>query len=162
MYSGGCLFIDRALNFVHIEFQKHLNTHETLKAKKNFELMARDSVVIPHQSYLSDNGGSFTSATFTEHLGTLKQVFKFAGVGAHHHNGHAERAIQMIMSIAWSMMLHSTVHWPDVANATLWPMAVTHTIFFHNHVSNLVPGLCPSEVFSKSRWEQRKYHDLYV
>ncbi|KAI2489016.1 hypothetical protein MHU86_25586 [Fragilaria crotonensis] len=73
--------------------RKHLNTHETLKAKQNFELMARDSGVIP-QSYLSDNGGSFTSAKFTEHLGTLKQVVKFAGVGAHHHNGHAERAIK--------------------------------------------------------------------
>jgi hypothetical protein len=37
MYSGGCLFIDQAFNFVHDDFQKHLNTHETLKAKQNFE-----------------------------------------------------------------------------------------------------------------------------
>ncbi len=146
---------------MHIEFQKHLNTHETLKAKQNVELMARDSGVIP-QSYLSDNGGSFTSAKFTEHLGTLKQVVKFAGVGAHHHNGHAERAIQTIMSIARTMMLHSAVHWPDVADATLWPMAVSHAIFLHNHVPDLSTGLCPSDVFTKSRWEQRKYHDLHV
>jgi hypothetical protein len=161
MFAGGCLFIDHASNFVHVEFQKHLNTHETLKAKQNFELMARDSGVIP-QSYLSDNGGSFTSAKFTEHLGTLKQVVKFAGVGAHHHNGHAERAIQTIMSIARTMMLHSAVHWPDVADATLWPMAVSHAIFLHNHVPDLSTGLCPSDVFTKSRWEQRKYHDLHV
>ncbi|KAI2509754.1 hypothetical protein MHU86_4607 [Fragilaria crotonensis] len=161
MFAGGCLFIDHASNFVHVEFQKHLNTHETLKAKQNFELMARDSGVIP-QSYLSDNGGSFTSAKFTEHLGTLKQVVKFAGVGAHHHNGHAERAIQTIMSIARTMMLHSAVHWPDVADATLWPMAVSHAIFLHNHVPDLATGLCPSDVFTKSRWEQRKYHDLHV
>jgi hypothetical protein len=118
MYSGGCLFIDHSSNFVHVTFQKHLNTHETLKEEQNFELMARDSGVIP-QSYLSDNGGSFTSAKLHEHLGTLKQVVKFAGSGTHHHNGHAERAIQ-IMSIAWTMMRHSAVHWPDVANATLW------------------------------------------
>jgi hypothetical protein len=58
IYSGGCLFIDHASYFVHVEFQKHLNTHETLKAKQNFELMARDSGVNP-QSYLSDNGDSF-------------------------------------------------------------------------------------------------------
>ncbi|KAI2505861.1 hypothetical protein MHU86_8557 [Fragilaria crotonensis] len=145
MFAGGCLFIDHASNFVHVEFQKHLNTHETLKAKQNFELMARDSGVIP-QSYLSDNGGSFTSAKFTEHLGTLKQVVKFAGVGAHHHNGHAERAIQAIMSIARTMMLHSAVHWPDVADATLWPMAVSHAIFLHNHVPDLATGLCPSDM----------------
>jgi hypothetical protein len=161
MFAGGCLFIDHASNFVHVEFQKHLNTHETLKAKQNFELMARDSGVIS-QSYISDNGGSFTSAKFTEHLGTLKQVVKFAVVGAHHHNGHAERAIQTIMSIAWTVMLHSAVHWPDVADATLWPMAVSHAIFLHNHVPDLATGLCPSDVFTKSRWEQRKYHDLHV
>jgi hypothetical protein len=136
MFAGGCLFIDHASNFVHVEFQKHLNTHETLKAKQNFKLMARDSGVIP-QSYLSDNGGSFTSAKFTEHLGALKQVVKFAGVGAHHHNGHAERAIQMVMSIARTMMLHSAEHWPDVADATLWPMAVSHAVFLHNHVMGL-------------------------
>ena len=118
-------------------------------------MTARDSGVIP-QSYLSDNCGSFTSAEFTEHLGTLKQVVKFAGVGAHHHNGHAERAIQTIMSIAWSRMLHSAVHWPDVADATLWPMAVSHAVFL------LTSGLCPNDVFTKSRWEQRKYHDLHV
>ena len=84
MFAGGCLFIDHASNFVHVEFQKHLNTHGTLKAKQSFELIARDSGVIPH-SYLSDDRGSFTSAKFIEHLGTLKQVVKFAGVGAHHH-----------------------------------------------------------------------------
>jgi hypothetical protein len=161
LYSRGCLFIDHASNFVHVEFQKNLKTHETLKAKQNFELMARDSGVIP-QSYLSDNGGCFTSAKFTEHLGTLKQVVKFAGVGAHHHNGHAERAIQMIMSIARTMMLHSAVHWPDVADSTLWLMVVPHASFLHNHVPNLVSGLCPSDEFSKSRWEQRKSQDLHV
>jgi hypothetical protein len=161
IFAGGRLFINHASNFVHVEFQKHLNTHETLKAKQNFELMARDSGVIP-QSYLSDNGGSFTSTKFTEHLGTLKQVIKFDEVGAHHHNGHAERAIQTIMSIAWTLMLHSAVHWPDVADATLWPMAVSHAVFLHNHVPNLASGLCTSDVFTKLRWEQRKYHDLHV
>ena len=132
-----------------------------MKAKQNFELMARNSGVIP-QSYLSNSGGSFTSTKFSEHLGTLKQVVKFSGVGAHHHNGLAERAIQMIMSIAWIMMLLSAVHWPDVADATLWPMAVSHAVLLHNHVPNFASGLCPSDVFTKSRWEQRKYHDLHV
>ena len=161
MFAGGCLFIDHASTFVHVEFLKHSNTHETLKAKHNFELMARYSGVIP-QSYLSDNGGSFASAKFTEHLGTLKQAVKFAGVGAHHHNGHAERAIQTIMSIARTMMLHLVVHWPDVADATLCPMAVSHAVFLHNHVPHLTSGLCPSDVFTKSTWEQRKYYDLHV
>ena len=161
MFAGGCLFIDHASNFVHVELQKQLNTHERMKAEQDFELMVRDSGVIP-QSYLSDNGGSFTTAKFTEHLGTLKQVVEFAGVGAHHHNGHTERNIQTIMSIAWTKMLHSAVHWPYVADATLWPMAVTSAVFLHNHVLNLPSGLCPHHVFTKLRWEQRKFHDLHV
>ena len=49
-----------------------------------------------------------------------------------------------------------------MADATLWPMAVSHAIFLHNHVPDLATGLCPSDVFTKSRWEQRKYHDLHV
>ena len=161
MFAGGCLFIDHATNFVHVEFQKHLNTAETLKAKEKFEALSKDYGVIA-QSYLSDNAGCFTSKQFNERLSVFKQVIKFAGVGAHHHNGHAERAIQTIMSIARTMMLHAAIHWPDVADATLWPMAVTHATFLHNHVPDLVSGLSPIDLYSKTRWEQRKYHDLHV
>ena len=67
MYDGGCIFVDHASNFVHIEFQAQLNTHETLRAKQSYEAFCRDHGVIP-QSYLSDNGSSFTSSDFHEHL----------------------------------------------------------------------------------------------
>jgi hypothetical protein len=39
MYCGGCIFVDHASSYVHIEFQAHLTTHETLKAKENYELL---------------------------------------------------------------------------------------------------------------------------
>ncbi len=32
MYCGGCIFVDHASSHVHVEFQSHLTTHETLKA----------------------------------------------------------------------------------------------------------------------------------
>jgi hypothetical protein len=41
-------------------------------------------------------------------------------------------------------------------------MGVSHAVFLHNHVPNLASGLCPSNVFTKLRWEERKYHDLHV
>ena len=109
MYVGGCLFIDHASNYVHVEFQQHLTSHQTLEAKEKFELACRDFGVVP-VSYLMDNAKCFTSAEFKAKLSTFEQISRFAGVGAHHHNGNAERAIQTIMSIARTMMLHAAIH----------------------------------------------------
>ena len=161
MYVGGCLFNDHASGYVHVEFQTHLTTHETLKSKGNFELLCRDHGVIP-QSYLSDNAKCFTAKEFTEKLSLFEQIIRFAGVGAHHHNGNAERSIRTIMSIARTMMLHSAIHWPEVADATIWPMAVQHAVYLHNHMPSMETGLAPVDIFTKSRWQQHKFHDLHV
>jgi hypothetical protein len=67
MYCGGCILVDHATGHLHMEFQKHLNTHETLEAKESFELMCCDHGVVP-QAYHSDNGSSFTSSGFTARL----------------------------------------------------------------------------------------------
>ncbi|KAI2512071.1 hypothetical protein MHU86_2359 [Fragilaria crotonensis] len=129
MYTGGCIFVDHASGFVHVELQVNLNTHETLKAKEKFELTCRQYGVVP-QEYLADNSKIFTSAEFTRNLSTFAQIMRFAGVGAHHHNGIAERNIRTIMAIARTMMLHAAIHWPSIADATLWPLAVNHAVFF--------------------------------
>ena len=88
MFSGGCLFINHASGFIHVEFQTHLNTHETINAKDNFELMCQDNGVVA-QSYVSDNGSVFTSSGFTNKLHEFAQIIHFAATGAHHHNGTA-------------------------------------------------------------------------
>jgi hypothetical protein len=161
MYSGGCIFVDHSSNFIHVEFQTHLNSHETLRAKTDFEAVCRDSGVIP-QSYLSDNGSAFTSKAFSSHLEVFRQIIRFAGVGSHHHNGHAERAIQTVMSIARTMMLHSAIHWPDMADPCLWPMAVQHAVFLYNHTPSAETGLSPQDLFSKTKWDLRRLLDLHV
>ena len=53
--------------------------------------MARDVGVIP-QTYRSDNGPAFASHAFAKKLEVFEQVLQFAGAGAHHQNGVAERA----------------------------------------------------------------------
>ena len=75
---------------------------EPLQGKENFEALARDFGVIISE-YLSDNATAFTSAEYREHLSKFAQVSQYAGVGAHHHNGIAERSIQTVMSIARTM-----------------------------------------------------------
>jgi hypothetical protein len=92
-----------------MEFQKHLNTHETIEAKESFELMCHDSVI--SQAYHSNNGSSFTPSGFTTRLCEFTQVMSFAGAGAHH-NGTAERAIQTIMNMSDN---HEYVMYNDVA-----------------------------------------------
>ena len=160
-YVGGCIFVDHASSYIHIELQSSLSSHETLAAKMKYERHCRDVGVIP-QTYTSDNGRSFTSKDFSEHLSKFYQISKFAGVGAHHQNAQAERAIRTIMSIARTMMIHSGIHWPDVADATLWPMAVKHACFLYNHVPSHVTGLSPSDLFTRTRWPQKKLLDLHV
>ena len=95
--------------------------------------MCLDAGVIT-QEYLLDNGSAFTSKEYMAHLHQFSRISQFIGVGAHHHNGVAEQAIQTIMSIAWTMMLHAAIHWPEMAGPSLWPMAVQHAVFLHNHV----------------------------
>jgi hypothetical protein len=128
MYTGGCIFVDHASGYIHVEMQVNLNSHETLKAKERYEQLCRSHGIVP-QEFLADNSKVFTSSEFSENLATFKQVMNFAGVGAHHHNGVAERNIRTIMAIARTMMLHSAIHWPSVADATLWPLAVVMLSF---------------------------------
>jgi hypothetical protein len=148
MYCGGCIFVDHATGHLQVEFQKHLTTRETLEAKESFELMCHDHGVVP-QAYHSDNGSSFTSSGFTTRLHEFAQVTSFAGAGAHHHNGTAERAIQIIMNMSRTMMLHAAIHWPDVADLTLWPMAVAHAVYLYNHMPALDTGISITVMFTK-------------
>jgi hypothetical protein len=60
------------------------------------------------------------------------------------------------------MMLHVVIHWPDVADPRLWPLAVQHAVFLVNHVPDIQTGISPHDLFFQTRWPQRKFHDLHV
>ena len=38
-FKGGCIFVDHATGYTHVELQSRLNTPETLQAKKDFEAL---------------------------------------------------------------------------------------------------------------------------
>ena len=63
-YKGGYIFVDHATGFVHVVLQVKLNTPETMEAKQEFEEVCSHHGVIP-QSYITDEGSSFTSTEFT-------------------------------------------------------------------------------------------------
>ena len=66
------------------------------------------------------------------------------------------------MSIAITMMLHSAIHWPEVSDPSLWPMAVQYATYLDNKVPDTSTGLYSDDPFTQTRWEQRKFHDLHV
>ena len=161
MYSGGALFVDHASKFIHVEHQVSTPSHETILSKHKFETFAWDQGVVV-QSYMTDNATTFTSHEFTEHLSEFRQTSTFAGVGAHHHNGVAERGIGTIISMARTMLLHAAIRRPDTADTALWPMAVDYAVYIHNHLPDPKTGLAPIDVFTKSKWASSKCHDLHV
>ena len=151
MYGGGCLFIDHSSNYVNGQFQTTWYGHATITSKESFETHARDIMGVVVQNYLSDNGTSFTSLAFHEHLRSRNQNIRFAGVGAHHHNGHAERAIGTVMSITRAILIHATLHWPALSDVQLWPMCIPHACYLWNHVPSPSTGLSPSDLFTRSQ-----------
>ena len=60
------------------------------------------------------------------------------------------------------MMIHSAIHWPDVADSSLWPLAVEYAVYLHNHVPQVSTGLAPNDVFTKTRNPTRRLLDLRV
>ena len=91
-YCDGCLFVDASSGLIHVEFQSHLSSLETIQAVDNFERIARDDGIFV-QSYYSDNESVFTSKSFREHLKSSGQVSLHSGAESHHQNGTAERNI---------------------------------------------------------------------
>ena len=160
-YTGGAIFVDHASGLIHVTLQSHLNSHETLKAKQTFEAMCRDSGVIV-QEYLSDNGSAFRNADFAAALQAYHQHLKTAAMGAHHSNGIAERAISTIMALSRAMMHHAALHWPDVSDTSLWPLAVLHAVHLVNNIPREDTGQSPIEIFTRQAKPRSKLQDCHV
>lgn len=149
MSDGGCEFVDHMSGFVHVVFQAPLNSHETLKAKDEYESICQYFGGLPQQ-YQPDSSTVPTRASAAEKLKQYARVIKVAGAGAYHHNRVARRAIGVVMAGARTTMLHAAIHWPDMADPQLWSMAVEHAVFSHNHVPRIKSGLWPINFFGRT------------
>ena len=91
MYKGGVIFVDHASGFVWVEPVVNFTAGEALRAKRAFEKeMASMGVTV--LDYHTDNG-VFTAREFQDELTKMGQGLTLSGVGAHHQNAMAERAI---------------------------------------------------------------------
>ena len=146
-YCGGTIFVDLASGRVRCFFQHSLGGDETVRAKLKYEREARQYNVFV-KSYRSDNG-VFTATEFQAELMKSEQPLTLSGVGAHHQNSVAERAIRTVVTRARALLLHAMLRWPDVTTLDLWPMAMQHAELLVNQIPKQATGYTPLQLFSR-------------
>jgi hypothetical protein len=104
------------------------------------------------KGYRADNA-PFGSEEFVAEIALKKQTLDFSGVGAHHQNGVAERAIKTVTYWARTMLLHAVIMWPDQANLQLWPFALEHAVYLWNNLPKYDSLVAPIELFTGTKFE---------
>ena len=159
MFKGGVIFVDHASGFIHVVPVVNFTAGEAIRAKREFEAeMASMGVTV--LSYHTDNG-VFTASQFQDELAKMNQDMTLSGVGAHHQNAVAERAIGTVTSMARTMLLHSKMRWPKGISPKLWPMAMKQAEFLCNHVPNL-NNVCPMDLVMKTMTPRHLLKQVHV
>ena len=159
MFKGGVIFVDHATGFVFVAPVVNFTAGEAIRAKREFEAeMASKGVTVI--SYHTDNG-VFTAAAFQDELSKLEQGLSLSGVGAHHQNAVAERAIGTVTGIARTIMLHAKIRWPKQVTTKLWPMAMKQAQFLVNHVPDL-NNVCPMDLMLKTMVPRHQLRHVHV
>ena len=134
-YHGGTIAVDHASGLIWLNHQVSLRAGETINMKRAFERFA-STFGICIKKYHTDNG-VFKSTEFLRKVSSLNQGIDFCGVGAHHQNGVAERAIKTISWWARTMLINAAIHWPAMSDQilALWPYAMDHVVFIWNNLT---------------------------
>ena len=59
-------------------------------------------------------------------------------------------------------MHHSALHWPEVADVALWPLATLHAAYIVNRIPREDSGRSPLELFSHKTYPTPHLKDLHV
>ncbi len=155
-FQGGTIYNDAASCLIWVENQVSLGANETVMGKSHFEQLLWDMAYAEVEHYHGDNG-IFSAEEYCLECKEKRQSQSFSGVGAQHQNARAEHAIQTIMFMAHSFMVHSSLHWTDRGSddILLWPFAVKHAVWIYHRVPNRQSGLTPLELLTKSKADHR-------
>jgi hypothetical protein len=155
-FQGGTIYNDAASGMIWVENQISLGANKTVMGKARFEQWLWDLCVSEVKHYHGDNG-IFSAEEYCRHCTKKGQSLSFSSVGAQHQNARAERAIQTIMYMARTFMLHASLHWSErgLDDLSLWSFAVKHSVWIYNRVLNARSGLTPLELITKERSDYR-------
>jgi hypothetical protein len=162
-YHGGTIFRDAASKYIHVENQVSLSAGETVMSKLKFEEWLWEQARVSVRHYHSDNG-VFTSSLFKEACAEEKQSQSFSGVGAQHQNAEAERAIQTVMYMARSFMIHAALNWGKDGSddLSLWTFAVNHAAWLYNRIPQRFSGITPMEMVTNVKSDHRELMRAHV
>ena len=159
-YSGGTIFVEHASSYIFINHQVSLKASETLAGKHKFE---RELHKFGHkvEKYKADNG-VYKSAEFMSDIKKCNQEIEFCGVGAHHQNGVAERAIRTVTTSARTMMLHAAIHWPSEISTELWPFAMEYAVYLWNRMPGRISKVTPLEIMTGTKLDASHLRSSHV
>jgi hypothetical protein len=151
-FQGGTIYNDAASGLIWVENQVSLGANETVMGKARFEQWLWDQCVSKAKHYHGDNG-IFSAEECCRNCDEKGQSQSFSGVGTQYQNARAERAIQSIMYMARTFMVHASLHWTDRGSddLSLWSFGVKHSVWIYNRVPNAQSGLTPLELVTKER-----------
>jgi hypothetical protein len=163
MFHGGTIFRDAGSKYIHVQNQVSLGAGETITSKLAFEEWLWEAACVRVKHYHSDNG-VFTAQQFREACEEEKQTQSFSGVGAQHQNAEAERAIQTIMYMARSFMIHAALNWGEDGSddITLWSFAVDHAAWLYNRIPQRFSGITPIEMVTQCKSDHRDLMRAHV
>ena len=115
---------------IWVENQVSLGANETVMGKARFEQWLWDQCISEVKHYHGDNG-IFSADEYRRDCDKKGQSQSFSGVGAQHQNERAERAIQTIMYMARTFMVHASLHWTERGSddLSLWSFTVKHSVW---------------------------------
>ena len=141
-----------------------VGVYKSILRQHQTHLQHRFHVAHVEVCHLHSDNGVFTAEEFRDDCKEKDQTQSFSGVGAQHQNARAERAIQTIMHMARTFMIHVSLHWNEcgVDNLSLWPFAVRHAAWLYNRLPNRVTGLTPLERLTESLTDHRDISRAHV
>ncbi len=108
-FQGGTIYNNAASGLIWVENLVSLGANETVMGKACFDQWLRDISYSEVKYYHGDNG-IFWAKEYCHECINKEQSQSFSGIQVQHQNAWAEHAIQTILYMAQTFMMHSSQH----------------------------------------------------